>query len=385
MTRSNPPSRKPSREPPREPFRQPSSEPSLEPTPTVDDLLRTIQFGTLPQNIISNTPTNIPSIHTPLTNSSTIPTTVPPSISISTESNSLACDFWKDAIIIRVWHSPRNTGELADKLSKIWKLKGNLYLIPQGHNTYLGTFSVIKEKWYALLHGPCRISGHLISVRPWIPRYRASHHLQEAWSSVWIKLNDIPVEFFQNTILVNIGNTIGSFLATDPVTHNLHKASFARMCVLIDLATDLPSEVVVDGCALPISYEGNLGLCTNCGASDHHRNIYKTPAYSHRQGPFQNQRRPNSESKLPFSNSNSNSKLLSKPDPRSKPKKRALPNTLPNSGPDIISDLPKSPVRNKGKQPITISVISETEQTPFPPNFSSLGSHSGSSIASSSH
>lgn len=266
---------------------QPNHPTSHTPT-TTDAILRQIQFRSIPQNILSPPP---PTPQTPSADHIPSPTKAP-CVSISIETDSMACDTWKDAIIIKIWQGSRDTGEIADKLSKIWRLRGNLHLLPLGHNTFIGTFSITKEKWYALLHGPCRISGHLVAIRPWIARFRPSHHLQEAWSSVWLKLNDIPVEFFQNNILVNIGNSLGTFLATNPITHNLHKASYARICVLIDLANDIPSDVVVDGCAIPISYEGNLGFCKKCGGSEHHHNSCNLPSAQYRREPTQNRSKP---------------------------------------------------------------------------------------------
>lgn len=196
---------------------------------------------------------------------------------------------------------------LAEAHAKTWKkIKGSLNLLLIGRQTFIRTFSVTTDKWIALLHGPCRIFGHLISLRPWIKRFNPSKHINEATVPVWIRLPDVSVEFFDHRILVGVGNTLGCFLGADAVTHNLNKATFTRICTLIDIAKDLPSEVIIDGLPQQVIYEGNLGICRKCGCSNHSAATCSLPAATATIPPRPN--RGKTTKSIP--NSNSKSKNL---------------------------------------------------------------------------
>lgn len=237
----------------------PTSNPHLpQPNIGLETCLNQIHFGSLSPSILHKvskpTPYTSDKSYATQTPSGPIPIGVP-SVSIPPDIKKIACEPWKDAIIIRLWGINMDVGDLSNSLSRLWKLKGTLKLLPMASNMFLGTFSVPKDKWFALLHGPSRINGHLVSIRPWAEKFVPSHHLSEAFAPIWIRLNDMPVEFFEPNSLIHIGNTIGSFIASDGITHSLHKASFARICVLTDLAKDLPSEIIIDGCVQKLSFE----------------------------------------------------------------------------------------------------------------------------------
>lgn len=118
---------------------------------------------------------------------------------------------------------------IAQKLEKNWKTNGEVRLLHLGYSFFLTTFARPDDKWKALLFGPCRLFGFFVSIRPWVPKFNPSLHTTEALPPVWIKLEGLPLEYFDRRLLVEIGNFLGEFLGMDSTTLNLAKASFAHL------------------------------------------------------------------------------------------------------------------------------------------------------------
>lgn len=152
---------------------------------------------------------------------------------------------------------------------KLWNLKTVPSIISIDKGFFVVKFFAIEDRSKAILSGPNFINGSFLSLQPWKPRFNPAIALKTAMSPVWIKLDDLPLEFFNPLILLKMGDAIGTFLGTDDFTHNLVKAGFARICVLLDLTQNLPTEVTVDGFTQPLSFEGNLGFCISCGIIGH--------------------------------------------------------------------------------------------------------------------
>ncbi|KAF7807034.1 reverse transcriptase [Senna tora] len=49
----------------------------------------------------------------------------------------------------------------------------------------------------------------------------------EVISLVWVKIQNLPIEYFNQVIHYRIGNALGTFIGMDESTHNLAAARFA--------------------------------------------------------------------------------------------------------------------------------------------------------------
>ncbi|KAL0294018.1 UNVERIFIED_CONTAM: hypothetical protein Scaly_3130500 [Sesamum calycinum] len=116
---------------------------------------------------------------------------------------------------------------------------------------------------------PCFVEdrGHLIhflalpftSIRPSL----------EAISStlVWIRFPEMPVEFFQEELLMRIGNRIGRAVKVDETTMAASRGRYARVCVEVDLTKPLVSMITLLGFAQAVEYEGLHQICFDCGST----------------------------------------------------------------------------------------------------------------------
>ncbi|XP_070020711.1 uncharacterized protein At4g02000-like [Nicotiana sylvestris] len=98
----------------------------------------------------------------------------------------------------------------------------------------------------ALQQVPWFINGHYLSVRRWEPNFVASK-TKELYSVVWVRLPQLPTEFYDGTVLGRIGNSIGKLLRIDVCTSSTTRERYGRLCVqfLLDQLSKLQFKLVL--------------------------------------------------------------------------------------------------------------------------------------------
>ncbi|KAG5620203.1 hypothetical protein H5410_005421 [Solanum commersonii] len=86
------------------------------------------------------------------------------------------------------------------------------------------------------------------------------------FSTVWIRLPELPTEFYDLNFLQQIGNQI---LKIDRVTMNTTRGRYARLCILAPLSRTLPRDILIGTHLQKIQYEPSTALCTICGRLGH--------------------------------------------------------------------------------------------------------------------
>ncbi|KAF7812325.1 hypothetical protein G2W53_033301 [Senna tora] len=166
------------------------------------------------------------------------------------------------------------------KIMTLWNLKALPHMVNIGSVYFVITMGCIEDKWKVLLAGPSFIEGHFVSVRLWTPGFDPRVATTEAVAPVCIKIRNLPIEYFNQSILLRIGSALDFFVGTDEPTHNLSAARFARICVILDLAKHLCSSISINGMAFPISFEGSTGCCLSCGNMNHATSLCKRKVIS---------------------------------------------------------------------------------------------------------
>ncbi|KAL0297840.1 UNVERIFIED_CONTAM: hypothetical protein Scaly_3081500 [Sesamum calycinum] len=128
-----------------------------------------------------------------------------------------------------------------------------------------GLFRCSKQRVF----DPCFVEdrGHLIhflalpftSIRPSL----------EAISStlVWIRFPEMPVEFFQEELLMRIGNRIGRAVKVDETTMAASRGRYARVCVEVDLTKPLVSMITLLGFAQALSMKACIKYALIVGST----------------------------------------------------------------------------------------------------------------------
>lgn len=102
------------------------------------------------------------------------------------------------------------------------------------------------------------------------------HTQRQTHAQVWIRLWELPQEYWMEITLYEIAGAVGTPLIIDHVTKNRLFGHYARILVDLDISKDLFYEVMVEreGFAFPLSieYENLPEFCTHCKSIGHNVN-----------------------------------------------------------------------------------------------------------------
>nr|POF12125.1 uncharacterized protein CFP56_08886 [Quercus suber] len=118
--------------------------------------------------------------------------------------------------------------------------------------------------------GPWFIGENFLSVRPWEPNFKPSM-ADTAFIAIWVHINELPIEYYEPTILKQIGNAIGNVLRIDTHTAEEARGRYARFYVQVNVNKPLITSIIIGGREQEVVYEGIHKLCFSCGRVGHRR------------------------------------------------------------------------------------------------------------------
>ena len=137
---------------------------------------------------------------------------------------------WARALIVKVYGRSVGLSFLQSRLLSLWKPAGRLDCVDLGHGFFLMLLSLKEDFETVLKRGPWFIGGHFLSIRPWEPDFKPA--LANVSSiAVWIRLNELPIEYYNVVALFLIGKAIRNVLRVDSHTAAEVRSRFARLCV----------------------------------------------------------------------------------------------------------------------------------------------------------
>ncbi|KAL2248719.1 UNVERIFIED_CONTAM: hypothetical protein Sindi_2345600 [Sesamum indicum] len=125
--------------------------------------------------------------------------------------------------------------------------------------------------------GPWLFQGQSILLQKWKPGMvlRKLKHMQVP---VWIKLQHLPVELWIEEGLSTVASGVGKPLYPDAITRACTRLDFARVCVMLDITSNLPKHIIIttpdeEGgetpCKVDVEYEWVPSKCTGCMSLGH--------------------------------------------------------------------------------------------------------------------
>ncbi|KAI9086907.1 hypothetical protein K1719_031068 [Acacia pycnantha] len=108
-------------------------------------------------------------------------------------------------------------------------------------------------------------------IKGWRPNFNPWKADLQCNIAAWIRLLDVPFEFYNVESLRRIGNMIGRMIKVDRSTSIYEKGGFARICVEIDLKQPLLPSYVVFGEERSIIYEGLHQVYFECRKYGHQK------------------------------------------------------------------------------------------------------------------
>lgn len=172
------------------------------------------------------------------------------------------------ALIVKVFGRAVGYSYLAFKINALWKPVAKLECVDLGRDFFLIRFGCVDNYDKVLKEGPWFIGGHFLAIRPWEPYFKVSE-AKLSFVAVWIRLPELHIDFYDRSVLKEIGSAIGPVLCIDNYTASGSKGNYARLCVQVDLEKPLINLMRFGKCRQSVLYEGISVLCFSCGRLGH--------------------------------------------------------------------------------------------------------------------
>lgn len=92
--------------------------------------------------------------------------------------------------------------------------------------------------------------------------------------AVLVRFLELPIEFYDSSVLFEIGKAIRSVLRIDSYITSGSRGSYARLCIQIDLMKPLINTIKMGCLYQKVMYEGLSTLCFCCGRIGHKQESY---------------------------------------------------------------------------------------------------------------
>jgi len=153
---------------------------------------------------------------------------------------------WSSSLIGQFLEKPLPFYVVKRTVENIWSAYGKVEVFLLENGLYLFRFAdkgsreaVLEEKLWHVANKP-------LILRRWTPGMQL---LKLSLSSIpiWIKLHNLPMEFWNTTCLSHISSGVGKPLCVDSIIEEQLRLGFARVLVEVDVESTFPKEVEVIG------------------------------------------------------------------------------------------------------------------------------------------
>ncbi|KAL4286763.1 hypothetical protein AHAS_Ahas19G0118700 [Arachis hypogaea] len=175
---------------------------------------------------------------------------------------------WKHTLIIKLLGRSISYGVLKRRLDTMWAKSRGLDLIDLGNDFFVVRLFNEDDYWYVLEGGPWMLFDHYLTIRRWTPDFNP-FGVSINKIAAWVRLPDLPIEYYDKRFLGTVGDQIGKTLKVDMNTANQSREKFAKLCMKIDLNKPLDAKYLVNGQNYFIEYEGLHMVCFKCGKFGH--------------------------------------------------------------------------------------------------------------------
>lgn len=137
-------------------------------------------------------------------------------------------------------------------------------LIALENEYFLVKFGSMADYEFSKFGGPWMIMEHYLIVKEW--RHNFDPHTDKTEKViVWVRLPDLPIEYYNRTFHFRVWEKIGKPIMIDSATCLTSRGKFARLCVEVDITKSLLAKFWLRKKIRRIKYEGIHLVCFKCG------------------------------------------------------------------------------------------------------------------------
>ncbi|GLJ44947.1 hypothetical protein SUGI_0946100 [Cryptomeria japonica] len=119
-----------------------------------------------------------------------------------------------------------------------------------------------QENWF--------VNGNPIYLQPWTPNFDPTP-LAVYDSPIWIRLYNLPIEYWDDVVLEKIGRSLGTLLEIDKqiIENNLYKFARLRIVAVQRIPTQIILSTVTGEWRQQVEIEKVISPCSRCGSHLH--------------------------------------------------------------------------------------------------------------------
>lgn len=179
--------------------------------------------------------------------------------------NALICRFnglWPRLVDLNGW------------ISAHWKplIKEDLFIHPCSKGFFIAEFDLAADQDLILASCPWFWGNSGLCMMVWTPCFNPLNTVLSS-APVWVRLPNLPLHFWGETSLRDIGSALGKYYFASKETRIHNTTSYARICVEMDFSKGFPTEIIL-GCknytwTQKLDYERISLRCRACFETGH--------------------------------------------------------------------------------------------------------------------
>jgi len=168
---------------------------------------------------------------------------------------------------------PDGYREVLIKLQQLWTNIGPWKMTPLGKGYFEFAFASNDDMRSVWAKGTLNLKPGLLRLFEWTKDFSARTQRQ-THAQVWIRLHELPQEYWMDRTLKEIASAVGTPLLVDSATQNRVFGHYARILVDMDLSQHIFNKVLIEregySFTIEITYERLPLFCTHCRSIGHH-------------------------------------------------------------------------------------------------------------------
>ncbi|XP_010424626.1 PREDICTED: uncharacterized protein LOC104709762 [Camelina sativa] len=178
-----------------------------------------------------------------------------PVITIGKEVLDAMNGLFRQCMIVKVMGRHISVEAMNRRLKELWKPRGGMSVLDLPRQFFMVRFDVEEDYLRAVTGGLWRVFGSILMVKTWSPDFDPVRD-EIRTRPVWVRIANLPVNFYHKTILMGIAGGLGKPIKVDLTSLRVERARFARVCVEVDIKRQLKGTLMVNGERYYVSYEG---------------------------------------------------------------------------------------------------------------------------------
>jgi len=163
--------------------------------------------------------------------------------------------------------------EVLTKLQQLWTNIGPWKMTPLGKGYFEFAFASYDDMRSVWAKGTLNLKPGLLRIFEWSKDFSARTQRQ-THAQVWIRLHELPQEYWMDRTLKEIASAVGTPLLVDSATQNRVFGHYACILVDMDLSKHIFNKVMIEregySFTIEITYERLPSFCTHCQNIGHH-------------------------------------------------------------------------------------------------------------------